>query len=32
VSVDTDERLRLGEEITVRGSLVDGRLDADNVF
>jgi len=32
VSVETDERLQLGEEVTVRGPLVDGRLDADDVL
>jgi replication factor A1 len=32
VSVETDERLQLGEEVTVRGSLVDGRVDAEDVL
>jgi len=32
VSVETDERLQLGEEVTVRGPLVDDRLDADDVL
>jgi len=32
VSVETDERLQLGAEVTVRGPLVDGRVDADDVF
>jgi replication factor A1 len=31
-SVDTDESLRLGEEITVRGPERDGTIDADDVF
>ncbi|SEP20645.1 replication factor A1 [Halogranum amylolyticum] len=31
-SVRTDARLRLGEEITVRGTLRDGTIDADDVF
>ncbi|WP_435067865.1 single-stranded DNA binding protein [Haloplanus sp. C73] len=31
-SVDTDADLRLGEEVTVRGSLHDGRIDADEVY
>ncbi|WP_248895651.1 single-stranded DNA binding protein [Haloplanus halobius] len=30
-SVDTDANLRLGEEVTVRGHLRDGRIDADEV-
>jgi len=32
MSVDTDAHLRLGEEVTVRGDLVDERLDADEVL
>ncbi|WP_254546401.1 single-stranded DNA binding protein [Halomarina pelagica] len=32
VTVVTDEDVRLGQEITVRGRLVDGRLEADEVF
>ena len=31
-SVETDTDLRLGEEVTVRGSLRDGRIDADEVY
>lgn len=31
-SVQTDATLRLGEEVTVRGTLRDGRIDADEVF
>jgi len=31
-SVATDADLRLGEEITVRGPLRDGRIDAEDVF
>ncbi len=31
-SVETDEQLRLGEEVTVRGSSTDGRIDAEDVF
>lgn len=31
-NVDTDEQLRLGEEVTVRGTERDGRIDADDVF
>ncbi|MFA9515882.1 single-stranded DNA binding protein [Halopenitus sp. H-Gu1] len=31
-SVETDAELRLGEEITVRGTERDGRIDADEVF
>ncbi|MFC6727022.1 replication factor A, partial [Halobium palmae] len=31
-SVDTDEDLRLGEQVTVRGPLRDGRIDAEEVF
>ena len=31
-SVRTDAKLRLGEEITVRGALRDGTIDADEVF
>jgi replication factor A1 len=32
MSVETDARLRLGEEVTVRGSLSGDRLDADEVL
>ncbi len=32
VTVATAEDVRLGQEITVRGRLTDGRLDADEVF
>jgi len=32
MSVETNARLRLGEEVTARGRLVDDRLDADEVF
>ncbi|PSP46157.1 replication factor A, partial [Halobacteriales archaeon QH_6_66_25] len=32
MSVETDARLRLGEEVTVRGELVDERLDADELL
>jgi replication factor A1 len=31
-SVDTDASLRLGEEVTVRGRVRDGRIDAEDVF
>jgi replication factor A1 len=31
-SVDTDASLRLGEEVTVRGRVCDGRIDAEDVF
>ncbi|MFB6155738.1 MAG: replication factor A, partial [Haloferacaceae archaeon] len=31
-SVATDAELRLGEEVTVRGPLRDGRIDAEEVF
>jgi replication factor A1 len=31
-SVKTDAKLRLGEEVTVRGTLRDGTIDADEVF
>jgi replication factor A1 len=31
MSVETDARLQLGEEVTVAGSVVDGRLDADEL-
>ncbi|WP_101295462.1 single-stranded DNA binding protein [Halegenticoccus soli] len=31
-SVDTDESLRLGQEVTVRGQLREGRIDAEEVF
>jgi replication factor A1 len=31
-SVDTDASLRLGEEVTVRGHVRDGRIDAEDVF
>ncbi len=32
MSVETNARLRLGEEVTARGRLVDERLDADEVL
>ncbi|RBI58850.1 replication factor A [halophilic archaeon] len=32
VSVDTDADVHLGQEVTARGELQDGRLDADDVF
>ncbi|WP_276270547.1 single-stranded DNA binding protein [Haloarcula litorea] len=32
MSVDTDQRVQLGQEVTVRGALDDGRVDADDVF
>ena len=32
MSVVTDEHLRLGEEVTARGTLVEGRLDADEIL
>jgi len=32
MSVETGERVQLGQELTVRGVLEDGRLDADDVF
>jgi replication factor A1 len=32
LTVDTDADVRLGQEITVRGHLVDGRLEADEVL
>ncbi|MFD1512841.1 single-stranded DNA binding protein [Halomarina rubra] len=32
LTVDTDADVRLGQEVTVRGRLVDGRLEADDVF
>jgi len=31
-SVETDASLRLGEEVTVRGTERDGTIDADDVF
>jgi replication factor A1 len=31
-SVDTEADLRLGEEVTVRGPIHDGRIDADEVY
>ena len=31
-SVETDADLRLGEEVTVRGSLRDGRIDAEEIL
>jgi replication factor A1 len=31
-SVETGAKLRLGEEVTVRGTLRDGTIDADDVF
>ena len=30
--VETDNRLRLGEEVTARGTVVDDRLDADEIL
>ncbi|WP_277542661.1 single-stranded DNA binding protein [Haloarcula laminariae] len=32
MSVETGERVQLGQEVTVRGVVEDGRLDADGVF
>ncbi len=32
MSVETDEHLQLGEEVTARGTLVEDRLDADDVL
>ena len=32
MSVATDERVQLGQELTVRGAMDDDRLDADDVF
>jgi replication factor A1 len=32
MSVDTDATLQLGQEVTARGPVEDGRLDADDVF
>lgn len=32
VTVETDARVRLGEELTVRGAFQDGRLDAEDVL
>ena len=32
ISVETDDRLQLGEEVTARGQLDDGRLDADDIL
>jgi replication factor A1 len=32
MSVETDESLQLGQEVTARGELRDGRLDAEDVF
>jgi len=32
MSVETGERVQLGQEVTVRGIVRDGRLDADDVF
>ena len=32
MSVETGERVQLGQEVTVRGAIEDGRLDADDVF
>jgi replication factor A1 len=32
MTVETEATVRLGQEVTVRGELVDGRLDADEVF
>jgi replication factor A1 len=31
-SVETEADLRLGEEVTVRGPIHDGRIDADEVY
>ena len=31
-SVETDADLRLGEEVTVRGPIHEGRIDADEVY
>jgi replication factor A1 len=31
-SVETDADLRLGEEVTVRGRVRDGRIDAEEVL
>jgi replication factor A1 len=32
MAVETGESLQLGEEVTARGEVVDGRLQADDVF
>jgi replication factor A1 len=32
MTVETGERVQLGQELTVRGALENGRLDADDVF
>ncbi|PSQ16931.1 replication factor A [Halobacteriales archaeon QS_8_69_26] len=32
VSVETTEDVRLGQEVTVRGEMRDGRVDADQIF
>lgn len=32
MSVETDARVRLGEEVTARGPVIDGRLDADELL
>jgi len=32
MSVETDATLRLGEEVTARGTVVDERLDADEIL
>jgi len=32
MSVETEATLQLGEEVTARGQVEDGRLDADDVF
>ena len=32
MTVETDETVQLGQEITVRGEVADGRLDAEDVF
>jgi replication factor A1 len=32
LTVETDADVRLGQEVTVRGRLVDGKLEADEVF
>jgi len=32
MSVETGERVQLGQEVTARGTLRDDRLDAEDVF
>ncbi|PSP52501.1 replication factor A, partial [Halobacteriales archaeon QH_7_68_42] len=32
MQVETDETLMLGQEVTARGPVEDGRLDAEDVF